>query len=42
MILRQDEMRRRIAREHVVRLATIDERGRAHVVPVIFAVDGNV
>lgn len=42
MILGQDEMRRRIAREHVVRLATIDEHGRAHVVPVIFAVDGDV
>jgi PPOX class probable F420-dependent enzyme len=42
MILRQDEMRRRIERERVVRLATIDERGRAHVVPVVFAVDGDI
>ena len=42
MILEQDEMRGRIERVRVVRLATIDERGRAHVVPVIFAVDGDI
>jgi PPOX class probable F420-dependent enzyme len=41
MNLGQDEMRRRIERQRVVRLATIDERGQAHVVPVIFAVDGD-
>lgn len=42
MILEQDEMRGRIERERVVRLATIDERGRAHVVPVIFVIDGDI
>jgi PPOX class probable F420-dependent enzyme len=42
MILGQDEMRRRIERQRVVRLATIDEQGRAHVVPVLFVVDGNI
>ncbi len=42
MILGPDEMRRRIERARVVRLATVDERGRPHVVPVIFAVDGDV
>jgi PPOX class probable F420-dependent enzyme len=42
MILGQDEMRDRIERMRVVRLATIDELGRAHVVPVIFAVDGDI
>jgi PPOX class probable F420-dependent enzyme len=42
MKLDQDEMRRRIQGERVVRLATVDDRGRAHVVPVIFAVDGDI
>jgi PPOX class probable F420-dependent enzyme len=42
MILDQDDMRGRIERARVVRLATVDERGRAHLVPVIFAVDGDV
>jgi PPOX class probable F420-dependent enzyme len=42
MILGQDEMRHRIEQQRVVRLATIDDRGRAHVVPVIFAVDGDI
>ncbi len=41
MIIGQDEMRARIERVRSVRLATIDERGQAHVVPVIFAVDGD-
>jgi len=34
-------MRRRIAGASVARLATADARGRPHVVPVTFAVDGN-
>jgi PPOX class probable F420-dependent enzyme len=34
-------MRRRIAGASVARLATADSRGRPHVVPVTFAVDGN-
>lgn len=42
MILEQDEMRGRIERVRVVRMATVDDRGRAHVVPVIFAVDGDI
>jgi PPOX class probable F420-dependent enzyme len=35
-------MRARFERARVVRLATVDELGQAHVVPVIFAVDGDV
>ncbi|MER5510726.1 pyridoxamine 5'-phosphate oxidase family protein [Streptomyces sp. NPDC002766] len=42
MKLGQQEMRSRFERERAVRLATVDERGRAHVVPVIFVVDGDV
>jgi hypothetical protein len=42
MIRGQDETRGRIERERVVRLATIGERGRAHVAPGVFAVDGGV
>lgn len=42
MIRGQDETRGRIEREPVVRLATTGGRGRAHVVPGVFAVVGNV
>ena len=42
MIRGQDETRGRIERERVVRLATIGERGRAHVAPGVFAVVGRV
>jgi hypothetical protein len=42
MIRGQDETRGRIERERVVRLATIGGRGRAHVAPGVFAVDGEV
>lgn len=42
MNLGQDEMRGRIERLRVVRLATVDEHGQAHVVPVIFVVDGDI
>jgi PPOX class probable F420-dependent enzyme len=35
------EARRRFAGERVARLATADERGRPHLVPVVFAVDGD-
>jgi len=42
MIRAQDGTRGQIERERVVRLATIGGRGRAHVVPGVFAVDGNV
>jgi hypothetical protein len=42
MICGQDEPRGRIERERVVRLATIGGRGRPHVAPGVFAVDGGV
>ncbi len=42
MIRGHDETRGRIERERVVRLATIGGRGRAHVVPGVFAVVGDV
>lgn len=35
-------MRRRVARARVGRLATVDERGRPHLVPLCFALDGDV
>ena len=34
-------MRRRVARAAVGRLATIDERGRPHLVPFCFALEGD-
>jgi hypothetical protein len=42
MIRGPDETRGRIERERVVRLATIGARGRAHVVPGVFAVVGDI
>ncbi|MFN2545688.1 MAG: TIGR03668 family PPOX class F420-dependent oxidoreductase [Actinomycetota bacterium] len=36
----EDEARRRFAAGRVARLATIDARGRPHLVPVVFVVDG--
>lgn len=36
------EARRRVAGAPVARLATIDERGRQHLVPICFAVEGDV
>src|SRR6185437_4057783 len=42
MKLDQDEMRDRIEGARVVRLATVDERGLVHVVPVLFVVDGDI
>jgi PPOX class probable F420-dependent enzyme len=42
MILEPAEMRRRFELQRVVRVATVDQRGRAHVVPVIFALDGGI
>ena len=35
-------MRRRVARAAAGRLATIDERGRPHLVPFCFALEGDV
>jgi PPOX class probable F420-dependent enzyme len=42
MKLEPDQMRARLERARAVRLATVDERGQAHLVPVIFVVDGDV
>jgi hypothetical protein len=42
MIGGQDRTRGRIERERVVGLAMIGGRGRTHVVPGVFAVDGEV
>jgi PPOX class probable F420-dependent enzyme len=42
MRLSEAEARRRLAGARVVRLATADERGRPHLVPVTFAVAGDV
>lgn len=36
------EMRGRVARAPVARLATIDERGRPHLVPLCFALEGDL
>ncbi|MFG3258601.1 TIGR03668 family PPOX class F420-dependent oxidoreductase [Streptomyces sp. NPDC048172] len=38
--MNEDEARRRFAAEPVARLATVDEEGRPHLVPVVFAVRG--
>lgn len=35
-----DQARRRFAAARVARLATVDEAGRPHLVPVVFATDG--
>jgi PPOX class probable F420-dependent enzyme len=37
-----DEARRRFAEGRVARMATVGADGRPHVVPVVFAVDGDV
>ncbi|MFB7658133.1 MULTISPECIES: pyridoxamine 5'-phosphate oxidase family protein [unclassified Streptomyces] len=42
MKLGHDEMRSRLEAERSVRLGTVDARGGAHMVPVIFVVDGDV
>ena len=41
MRLSEDEARRRFAAARVVRLATADEEGRPHLVPVTFVVRGD-
>lgn len=35
----EDEARRRFSSAPVARLATVDERGRPHLVPIVFVVD---
>src|SRR5437763_11695889 len=42
MRLDEKEARRKFAASPVARLATVDERGRPHLVPVTFAVRGDV
>ncbi|HYI67328.1 MAG TPA: TIGR03668 family PPOX class F420-dependent oxidoreductase [Candidatus Limnocylindrales bacterium] len=37
-----EEARERFAAEPVARLATVDARGLPHIVPITFAVDGNM
>jgi PPOX class probable F420-dependent enzyme len=39
--VRADEARRRFAAGRVARLATADAAGRPHIVPIVFAVDGD-
>lgn len=41
MKLAPDECRRRLAAARVARLATVDDIGRPHLVPITFAVDGD-
>jgi PPOX class probable F420-dependent enzyme len=41
MRMTEDEARSRLAAARVARLATADDRGRPHVVPVTFDVDGD-
>lgn len=41
MRLDADECRRRMGAARVARLATADERGRPHVVPITFVLDGD-
>ncbi len=40
--LRDDEARRRLASARVGHLGTVREDGRPHVVPIVFALDGEV
>jgi PPOX class probable F420-dependent enzyme len=39
--LSADEARRRLAAARIARLATVREDGRPHLVPIVFAVDGD-
>ncbi|MGW4172823.1 TIGR03668 family PPOX class F420-dependent oxidoreductase [Streptomyces chartreusis] len=39
--MEQDEARTRFAAAQVARLATVDPEGRPHLVPVVFAADGD-
>jgi PPOX class probable F420-dependent enzyme len=34
-----DEMRRRVETANVMRVGTVDERGRVHLVPIVFAIE---
>ena len=37
----QGEQRRRVAEARVARIGTVDEQGRAHLVPIVFVLDGD-
>jgi PPOX class probable F420-dependent enzyme len=37
----EGELRRRVAEARVARVGTVDEQGRAHLVPIVFVVDGD-
>ena len=37
----EDQLRRRVAEARVARVGTVDEQGRAHLVPIVFVVDGD-
>ena len=37
--MNEDELRRRVAGSRVARVGTVDEQGRAHLVPIVFVVD---
>ena len=39
--IQRDEMRRRAARARAARVGTLDARGRIHLVPIVFAIDGD-
>jgi PPOX class probable F420-dependent enzyme len=34
-------LRRRVAEARVARIGTVDEQGRAHLVPIVFVLDGD-
>jgi PPOX class probable F420-dependent enzyme len=35
------QLRRRVAEARVARIGTVDEQGRAHLVPIVFVLDGD-
>jgi PPOX class probable F420-dependent enzyme len=37
----EHELRRRVGEARVARVGTVDEQGRAHLVPIVFVVDGD-
>lgn len=39
--MREEEARRRFAQARVARLATVDRSGRPHLVPLVFALEGD-
>jgi PPOX class probable F420-dependent enzyme len=41
MAMDEVQMRRRVAEARVARVGTLDEQGRAHLVPIVFVIDGD-